>query len=49
MIYSSLDQNARKSQLESFRTGLTNILITTDIAARGLDIPFLANVINYGE
>lgn len=45
--YSSLDQSARKEQIEGFRTGLTNILVVTDVAARGIDIPVLANVINY--
>ena len=45
--YGSLDQTARKLQTEDFRRGLTNILVVTDVAARGLDIPVLANVINY--
>lgn len=46
-VYGSLDQTARKMQTEDFRTGMTNILVVTDVAARGLDIPVLANVINY--
>lgn len=46
-VYGSLDQTARKIQVEDFRKGLTNILVVTDVAARGLDIPILANVINY--
>ncbi|KAI7666337.1 ATP-dependent RNA helicase [Hortaea werneckii] len=46
-VYGSLDQTARKIQVEDFRKGLTNILVVTDVAARGLDIPVLANVINY--
>ncbi|ODV96257.1 hypothetical protein PACTADRAFT_33433 [Pachysolen tannophilus NRRL Y-2460] len=46
-IYGSLDQYARKKQLINFRTSLTNILVVTDVAARGIDIPILANVINY--
>ncbi|KAK5165591.1 ATP-dependent RNA helicase dbp10 [Saxophila tyrrhenica] len=46
-VYGSLDQTARKMQVEDFRTGMTNILVVTDVAARGLDIPVLANVINY--
>ena len=46
-VYSSLDQVARKSQVYAFRSGLTNILVATDIGARGIDIPILANVINY--
>lgn len=46
-VYGSLDQTARKLQVEDFRRGMTNILVVTDVAARGLDIPILANVINY--
>lgn len=46
-VYGSLDQTARKQQVEDFRAGLTHILVVTDVAARGIDIPVLANVINY--
>ena len=46
-VYGSLDQTARKMQVQDFRTGMTNILVVTDVAARGIDIPVLANVINY--
>ncbi|EMC91692.1 hypothetical protein BAUCODRAFT_301346 [Baudoinia panamericana UAMH 10762] len=46
-VYGSLDQTARKMQVQDFRSGFTNILVVTDVAARGLDIPILANVINY--
>lgn len=46
-LYGTLDQHARKSQLYNFRLGLTPILVVTDVAARGVDIPMLANVINY--
>lgn len=45
--YGSLDQTARKTQVQDFRTGMTNILVVTDVAARGIDIPVLANVVNY--
>jgi ATP-dependent RNA helicase DDX54/DBP10 len=45
--YGSLDQTARKLQVQDFRSGMTNILVVTDVAARGIDIPILANVINY--
>ncbi|KAH3901076.1 ATP-dependent RNA helicase DBP10 SCDLUD_002551 [Saccharomycodes ludwigii] len=45
--YGTLDQHARKQQLYNFRCGLTSILVVTDVAARGIDIPILANVINY--
>lgn len=46
-VYGSLDQTARMMQVQQFRTGLTNLLVVTDVAARGIDIPILANVINY--
>ncbi|KAF8274599.1 P-loop containing nucleoside triphosphate hydrolase protein [Lactarius quietus] len=46
-IYGSLDQAARSQQMEQFRRGHTNILVVTDVAARGIDIPILANVVNY--
>ncbi|AOW04584.1 ATP-dependent RNA helicase DBP10 [Yarrowia lipolytica] len=46
-IYGTLDQHARKNQLYRFRTGKTSILVVTDVAARGIDVPVLANVINY--
>ena len=45
--YGSLDQTARKMQVQDFRAGMTNVLVVTDVAARGIDIPILANVINY--
>ncbi|PSR81894.1 P-loop containing nucleoside triphosphate hydrolase protein [Coniella lustricola] len=46
-VYGSLDQTARMIQVDNFRKGRTNILVVTDVAARGIDIPILANVINY--
>jgi ATP-dependent RNA helicase DDX54/DBP10 len=46
-IYGSLDQTARSYQMDQFRRGLTSILVVTDVAARGIDIPVLENVINY--
>ncbi|KAJ7647300.1 P-loop containing nucleoside triphosphate hydrolase protein [Roridomyces roridus] len=46
-IYGSLDQVARSYQMDQFRRGLTSILVVTDVAARGIDIPVLENVINY--
>lgn len=46
-VYGSLDQTARKIQVDNFRRGRSNILVVTDVAARGIDIPVLANVINY--
>lgn len=46
-IYGSLDHTARKIQLNAFRAGRTQILCVTDLAARGIDIPILENVVNY--
>lgn len=45
--YSSLDQAARQINLGKFQAKKTSILIVTDVAARGLDIPMLDNVINF--
>ena len=46
-VYGALDQVARRQQVARFRSGETQILVVTDVAARGIDIPILANVINY--
>ncbi|EMD37388.1 hypothetical protein CERSUDRAFT_135966 [Gelatoporia subvermispora B] len=46
-IYGSLDQLARTQQMDRFRRGHTNVLVVTDVAARGIDIPVLENVVNY--
>ena len=46
-IYGSMDQTARRLHLARFRAGTTSILVVTDLAARGIDIPGVENVINY--
>uniref|UniRef100_A0A8C0HPE3 RNA helicase n=1 Tax=Buteo japonicus TaxID=224669 RepID=A0A8C0HPE3_9AVES len=46
-IYSSLDQTARKINIAKFAQGKCPVLLVTDVAARGLDIPMLDNVINF--
>lgn len=46
-VYGTLDQTARRNQVARFRSGATRILVVTDVAARGIDIPLLSNVINY--
>jgi ATP-dependent RNA helicase DDX54/DBP10 len=46
-IYGSLDQAARKIHLARFKHGKVKIMVVTDVAARGLDVPLLDNVINY--
>lgn len=47
LIYSSLDQVARQQQLAGFRNHQSDVLVVTDVAARGLDIPIMDHVINY--
>ncbi|KAI0874672.1 ATP-dependent RNA helicase DBP10 [Hypoxylon argillaceum] len=46
-VYGSLDQTARNTQIDNFRKGRSYILVVTDVAARGIDIPLLSNTINY--
>ncbi|XP_034190924.1 ATP-dependent RNA helicase DDX54 isoform X1 [Osmia lignaria lignaria] len=46
-IYSNLDPSARKINAAKFQTGKVKVLVVTDVAARGLDIPHLDNVINF--
>lgn len=40
-------QTARKISVAKFRAGKVPLMIVTDVAARGIDIPLLDNVINY--
>ncbi|KAJ8346887.1 hypothetical protein SKAU_G00282880 [Synaphobranchus kaupii] len=46
-IYSALDQTARKINIGRFVHRKAMVLLVTDVAARGIDIPLLDNVINY--
>ncbi|KAK6185398.1 hypothetical protein SNE40_007642 [Patella caerulea] len=46
-IYSSLDPTARKIAVGKFQMKKVRVMIVTDLAARGIDIPMLDNVINY--
>jgi ATP-dependent RNA helicase RhlE len=46
-IHGNKSQGARTKALNGFKTGKVRVLVATDIAARGLDIPLLPHVINY--
>ena len=46
-LHGDMTQSARMEALENFKTGTTGLLVATDVAARGLDIPNVAAVINY--
>ncbi|WP_323758121.1 DEAD/DEAH box helicase [Roseivirga sp.] len=46
-IHGNKSQGARTKALEGFKNGTTRVLVATDIAARGLDIPLLPHVINF--
>lgn len=46
-IHGDRSQQEREQALRSFKTGATPILVATDVAARGLDIPHVAHVVNF--
>jgi len=46
-IYGQKEQDERMSVMEQFKSGSQNILIATDVSARGIDIPNVDYVINY--
>jgi len=46
-IHGNKSQGARQRALDNFKSGHTNILVATDIAARGIDVEELSLVINY--
>ena len=46
-IHGDRTQQEREAALRSFRAGKTPILVATDVAARGLDIPHVTHVINF--
>ena len=45
--HGGLDQEQRERSLYKFRSGSTNVLVSTDLAARGLDIPEVEAVVHY--
>ncbi len=46
-MHSDLDQNVREEVLLDFRAGKIDVLVATDIVARGIDIDDIAMVVNY--
>jgi superfamily II DNA/RNA helicase len=46
-IHGNKSQPQRQRALSAFKQGRVNILVATDVAARGLDIPDISHVINY--
>jgi ATP-dependent RNA helicase DBP3 len=46
-LHGDMSQAHRMAALDAFRDGTTGLLVATDVAARGLDIPNVGAVINY--
>ena len=46
-LHGDLDQSARTAALDAFRNGEAKLLIASDVAARGLDIPAVSHVFNF--
>jgi ATP-dependent RNA helicase RhlE len=47
VIHSNKGQNTRINAMEAFKEGHVRVLVTTDVAARGIDIPQVSHVINF--
>ena len=46
-IHGDRSQSQREAALKAFKTGKTNVLVATDVAARGIDVDSVSHVINY--
>jgi superfamily II DNA/RNA helicase len=46
-IHGDLGQGAREQALRAFRSGKVDVLVATDVAARGLDVEGISHVVNY--
>ena len=47
MVHGHMDQAARNGAVQAFRRQTVPLLLVTDVAARGIDFPFLEAVVNY--
>ncbi|MDX1670295.1 MAG: C-terminal helicase domain-containing protein, partial [Limnobacter sp.] len=47
-LHGAMPQNVRNRRLNSIRKGDVKILVATDVAARGLDVPSISHVFNFG-
>lgn len=47
-LHGGMQQHLRMKQLKKLRSGKVKILVATDVAARGLDVPTISHVFNYG-
>jgi len=46
-LHGDMDQHARMATLDAFRKGEITLLVASDVAARGLDIPEVSHIYNY--
>ncbi|WP_198174115.1 DEAD/DEAH box helicase [Mesorhizobium xinjiangense] len=46
-LHGDMDQRARMAMLENFRNGKLKLLVASDVAARGLDIPDVSHIFNF--
>ncbi len=46
-LHGDMDQRARMASLDAFKTGEVDLLVCSDVAARGLDIPDVSHVFNF--
>ncbi|MFO4987127.1 C-terminal helicase domain-containing protein, partial [Salmonella enterica subsp. enterica serovar 1,4,[5],12:i:-] len=47
-LHGALSQAVRNRRLSALRDGRVQILVATDVAARGIDVPTITHVINFG-
>src|SRR5262249_19091740 len=47
VLHGNMDQHARLASLDAFRTGSVDLIVCSDVAARGLDIPDVSHVYNF--